>query len=596
MNLHSNSFTKHESIVNDNNDNSNNNSNAINNVSQTKQQQMKTERIMIGGASFLKKNQGFVQNNNNTNTNSSSNNNNNASKVIENSHNNHNNNNVSNSINYYLHNQWLNSFSSSNTSSSSNINNQHNHNHNIMTLTSPNQNIPPTTTTTTPNKPSQIYFKNINTTLPIPKQPSKRYPNPSTIPSSSINSESKLEKLSIHEISQQLPQIARKQIGCRFLQKLLTQPTTPNTPPNSFANDYFFPNLPPHKIIDLSKDFFANYFIQKLIQHLNLQNLTSITSILLSDFLNLSTNPHGTRVIQKLNQIISPHSTLLNQFTNTFSKHIHQLFNDQHGTFILINYVYNVSFPENNFVFSFLSQSIKEAATSSYSCCTLQKCVDIANPQQQETLLINIAEHTHELITNQYGNYVLQFVLSKRNTSVNEVIVDNILKKIIDYAKQKYSSNVIEKCFEYCEHGLRCKIVNAIKTYESIVTLLFDMYGNYVLQKAITYADDEQSKSYFIGIIIKEINKLQEFEFGQKLITKLILTFPELRHAIKKNHKVFNVNIVAICNQIESLTTTGTMDTTMNNMNNMNMNISNNEKFNINMMMNNYNSINNGYI
>ena len=593
MNLHSNSFTKHGSIVNDNNSN---NSNTINNVSQTKQQhQMKTERMIIGGASFLKKNQGFVQNNNNTNTNSSSNNNNNALKVIESSHitnNNHNNNNVSNSINYYLQNQWLNSFSSSNTSSTSNIN-QHNHNHNIMTLTSPNQNITTTINTTTntnpPNKPSQIYFKNINTTLPIPKQPPKRYPNPSTIPSSSINSESKLEKLSIHEISQQLPQIARKQIGCRFLQKLLTQSTTPNTPSNSFANDYFFPNLPPHKIIDLSKDFFANYFIQKLIQYLNLQNLTSITSILLSDFLNLSTNPHGTRVIQKLNHVISPHSTLLTQFTNTFSKHIHQLFNDQHGTFILINYVYNVSFPENNFVFSFLSQSIKEAATSSYSCCTLQKCVDIANPQQQETLLISIAEHTHELITNQYGNYVLQFVLSKRNTSVNEIIVDNILTKIIDYAKQKYSSNVIEKCFEYCEHGLRCKIVNAIKTYEHIITLLFDMYGNYVLQKAIAYANDEESKSYFIGIIIKEINKLQEFEFGQKLITKLILTFPELRHAIKKNHKEFNVNIVAICNQIESLTLN---QTTMD----MNMNISNNERFDINMKMNNYNSINNGYI
>ena len=556
----------------------------------------------MGGASFLKKNQGFVQNNNNNNNNnSSSNNNNNTSKVIENSHiTNNNHNNVSNSINYYLQNQWLNSFSSSNTSSSSNINNQHNHNHNIMTLTSPNQNITTTTTTTTnttnTNKPSQIYFKNINTNLPIPKQPPKRYPNPSTIPSSSINSESKLEKLSIHEISQQLPQIARKQIGCRFLQKLLTQPTTPNTPPNSFANDYFFPNLPPHKIIDLSKDFFANYFIQKLLQYLNLQNLTAITSILLSDFLSLSTNPHGTRVIQKLNQVISPHSTLLTQFTNTFSKHIHHLFNDQHGTFILINYVYSVSFPDNNFVFSFLAQSIKEAATSSYSCCTLQKCVDIANPQQQETLLINIAEHTHELITNQYGNYVLQFVLSKRNTSVNGVIVDNILKKIIDYAKQKYSSNVIEKCFEYCEHGLRCKIVNAIKTYETIVTMLFDMYGNYVLQKAIAYADGE-SKGYFIGIIIKEINKLQEFEFGQKLITKLILTFPELRHAIKKNHKEFNVNIVAICNQIESLTlnqttTTGTMETTMNNIGNMN----NTERFNINMMMNNYNSINNGYI
>ena len=321
---------------------------------------------------------------------------------------------------------------------------------------------------------------------------------------------------------------------------------------NSFANEYFFPCLAPQRIIDLSKDFFANYFIQKLLQYLNFQNLTAITAVLLSDFLSLSTNPHGTRVIQKLNQLIAPHSPLLAQFTHTFAKHIHHLFNDQHGTFILINYVCSVAFPDNNFVFSFLAQSVKEAATSSYSCCTLQKCVDIANPQQQETLLIRIAEQTDALITNQYGNYVLQFVLSKRSNSVNGIIVENILKRIIDYAKQKYSSNVIEKCFEFCEQGLRNKIIAAIKTYEVIVTLLFDMYGNYVLQKAISYSDSN-SKNYFISIIIREINKLQEFEFGQKLITKLILTFPELRLAIKRNNKEFHSSIVGICNQIDSL-------------------------------------------
>ena len=550
--------------------------------------------MMMGGASFLKKNQSFGQTNN-TNSNVSSNNNNNTSslssstKTIESSHitnnNNNTNNNVSNSINYYLQNQWLNSFSSSNTSLSSSSSTNLNQ-HNIMTLTSPNQSIPNT-------KASQMYFKNIN------KPSTKRYTNSNTTASSSsINNESKLEKLSIQELSQQLPQIARKQIGCRFLQKLLTQSNS-----HSFANEHFFPHLQAHKIIDLSKDFFGNYFIQKLLPHLNIQNLTAITAVLLSDFINLSTNPHGTRVIQRLNQVISPHPTLLTQFTNTFSKHIHHLFNDQHGTFILINYVCSVAFPENNFVFSFLSQSIKEAATSSYSCCTLQKCVDIANPQQQEALLIKIAEHTHELITNQYGNYVLQFVLSKRSNSVNDVIVDNILKKIIEYAKQKYSSNVIEKCFEFCEQGLRSKIITSIRTYEVIVTLLFDMYGNYVLQKAIAYSDSE-TKSYFISIIIKEINKLHEFEFGQKLITKLILTFPELRLAIKQNNKEFNSNIVTICNQIESLTLNQSnqyvMMATMSMTNKtegteMNMSIGNNERLNM-MMMNNYNSINNGFI
>ena len=60
------------------------------------------------------------------------------------------------------------------------------------------------------------------------------------------------------------------------------------------------------------------------------------------------------------------------------------------------------------------------------------------------------------------------------------------------------------------------------------------MYGNYVLQKAILNSK-ENIKNYFLNIIVRDINNLQYLTFGQKLITKLILTFPELRLAVNFN-------------------------------------------------------------
>ena len=77
-------------------------------------------------------------------------------------------------------------------------------------------------------------------------------------------------------------------------------------------------------------------------------------------------------------------------------------------------------------------------------------------------------------------------------------------------------------------------IINKLCDENNIKELLRDMYGNYVLQKAILNSK-ENIKNYFLNIIVRDINNLQYLTFGQKLITKLILTFPELRPAVNFN-------------------------------------------------------------
>ena len=213
---------------------------------------------------------------------------------------------------------------------------------------------------------------------------------------------------------------------------------------------------------------------------------------------------------------------------------IPQLINDHNATFVLLHYASCVPYPNNEIVYQYLNKNIVEVATSPYACCTLQKSIDIANDLQRETLLNTIAEYSMYLVSNQFGNYVIQFALTKNNIKVNDKIAAGLIQNIIFFSKQKYSSNVIEKCFDYCSPKMKEVIINKLCDENNIKELLRDMYGNYVLQKAILNSK-ENIKNYFLNIIVRDINNLQYLTFGQKLITKLILTFPELRPAVNFN-------------------------------------------------------------
>lgn len=68
-----------------------------------------------------------------------------------------------------------------------------------------------------------------------------------------------------------------------------------------------------------------------------------------------------------------------------------------------------------------------------------------------------------------FANYVVQYVLKLRIESINKQISQRILSDYVYFSKQKFSSNVIEKCLEY----------NTDKTNQEIVrTIMIDQSSN----------------------------------------------------------------------------------------------------------------------
>ena len=62
-------------------------------------------------------------------------------------------------------------------------------------------------------------------------------------------------------------------------------------------------------------------------------------------------------------------------------------------------------------------------------------------------MLNNVIENTIIYMTDQYANYVLQFIISMNNLEINKKITDYFLHNIGILGKHKHSSNVIEKVF-----------------------------------------------------------------------------------------------------------------------------------------------------
>jgi len=527
------SFFVKDNFINKKDTNNNNNNNIIKKISNTNNfnNSINSLNILNGNVKLI------IKNNNNNNNNIDNNNNiNNIINSINNNNNNNNNNNIDNNNNNNIN----------------DINPKFNNNNNNRQTSLESNN-------------------NINN---IKNNPSSKQQNQQP-----YSSKSKYSIMSFEEILKQLFTIAKKQTGCRYLQKLITN----SSPDEDIVNKHFFPKLFPQKFLDLSNDLFGNYLIQKMIPYLNNDNLFSLTNLINKYLIKLCLNPHGTRVVQVFVEQIKSNNQLLISFTNNLIPIMPKIITDLNGSFVLIHYATVIAYPNNNIIFNFLANNIIEVSRKSYSCSALQKCIDIGNEMQKNLLLESISKNSKYLILNQFGNYVIQFVITKNIVNINDKIIEGFLDNIIFLAKQKYSSNVIEKCFDFCSQEMRNKIIDKLSDENIIKDLLKDMYGNYVLQKTLNMIFDENKKKFFINVIGSEINNLISLPFGHKLIKKLVLNFPELK-------KFVNVGFINSINYINN-----------NNINNNNFNpyLNNLTKqminLNINNFNNNINNINNYY-
>ena len=395
------------------------------------------------------------------------------------------------------------------------------------------------------------------------------------------DSSNKSKSISIDDLLNNIEKISENQSGCRLLQNKLRQNS-------DRANDFYKSTKLKNILKKMTIDSFGNYFIQKLLEYISSDLISEFfINIICPSFMEISLNPHGSRVIQKLLERIYNNQNLMKIFNECLQNTMLEIFLNQSSTHIIIKYISLIKYPNNQIIYKYIVDNIYYIATHKHSCCTLQKCLDEGNKAQRKEVLMSLANISSELFADQYGNYAIQFALSLKDEEANKIIISNYLGNFQENISNKISSNVYEKVLEYCDFNTKQYIIKSLCNFETVKKLLYDTYGNYVLQKTLLVST-EPYRSMYIKFIAPLIDNLKNMPNGLIIIHKIVSHFPELQNYVQINtNKNRNYNMYYNFNN------------NMNNINNYNiknnhMSFKNNEN-KIAFYNNNIGDINNQY-
>jgi len=87
---------------------------------------------------------------------------------------------------------------------------------------------------------------------------------------------------------------------------------------------------------------------------------------------------------------------------------------------------------------------------------------------------MTIAKHTRIFVKDPFANYVIQYVLDLKMIDVNREVGAQLLGSLLSLSREKFSSNVIEKCLEQTTNDVKALMVAEIMQADYFVEYLAD--------------------------------------------------------------------------------------------------------------------------
>lgn len=355
--------------------------------------------------------------------------------------------------------------------------------------------------------------------------------------------------------------LATDQFGCRFLQKKLESNSDIES---DLVRDLMFDQIK-GSFLNLILDPFGNYLIQKLCEFLTTAQKTFLIESIYPHVFKISINQYGTRSLQKIIDTVDNEQQIdliIRGFSQEFTSigQVVTLINDLNGNHVIQKCIFKFPSTKFGFIINAIieNDNIITISTHKHGCCVLQKLLNVCTLQQICTISWKIIQYLSGLINDQFGNYIIQFVLKINELDyylLNEMF-NKLHNELIQLSCLKFSSNVIEKFIKKLFHIIKSSIkgeflpnindnvinetMNILLTIIDSFTLnlnilIRDNYGNYALQTLLDVKNYNIMLNYSDNLLIMENNKKYlsfSNDFTNK-ISNLILLTKDLLPSIK---------------------------------------------------------------
>ncbi|KAL1583038.1 hypothetical protein WHR41_08483 [Cladosporium halotolerans] len=321
----------------------------------------------------------------------------------------------------------------------------------------------------------------------------------------------KFNNLSLDELKPEILTLCTDQHGCRFLQRKLDERDEETV-------RMIFEEVHP-SIVKLMTDPFGNYLCQKLLENCNDEQRTVLIGNCMSSMTQIALNQHGTRALQKMIEYVStPQQTQM--IIDAMRYDVVQLIQDLNGNHVIQKCLNHLSSADAQFIFDAVGVHCVPVGTHRHGCCVLQRCVDHASGAQKTELVRQISDHAFHLVQDPFGNYVVQYILDLNDQRFIEPLCKHFKGIVVQLSKQKFSSNVIEKCIRVAGDESRRALIQEITPAQELEKLLRDSFANYVVQTAFDYADDDQ-KAVLAANLRPILPTIRHTPYGRRLQSKI---------------------------------------------------------------------------
>ncbi|KAL2342106.1 hypothetical protein Fmac_010046 [Flemingia macrophylla] len=312
--------------------------------------------------------------------------------------------------------------------------------------------------------------------------------------------------------------IAKDQHGCRFLQRMFDEGTREDV-------QVIFNEIIDH-VVELMINPFGNYLMQKLLDVCDEEQRMQIILLVTQEpgqLVRISLNTHGTRVVQKLIETLKTRQQI-SLVVSALEPGFLALIKDLNGNHVVQHCLQCLRNEDNKFIFVAAAKYCVDIATHQHGCCVLQRCIGHSSGEYREELVAEISNNALLLAQDQYGNYVVQFILDLRIPSATATLSSQFLGKYVYLSMQKFSSHVVEKCLALFNNENRSRVIHELLSTPHFEQLLQDPHANYVVQSALRHSEGHVHNLLVEAIEAhKAISRNSPYSkkiFSQKLLRK----------------------------------------------------------------------------
>ena len=318
--------------------------------------------------------------------------------------------------------------------------------------------------------------------------------------------------VTIPDLLGQIYGLCKDQHGCRFLQKKLEER-------NDQDVQIIFDEVKTH-FHELMTDPFGNYLCQRLLEYTNDEQRTFLVENAMSEMAQIALNQHGTRALQKMIESISTEEQT-QLVIQALRYDVVQLIQDLNGNHVIQKCLNHLSPHDAQFIFDAVGANCVTVGTHRHGCCVLQRCVDHAANLQKGALVDQIIANAFSLVQDPFGNYVVQYILDLSEPCFTEPLCRSFAGNVGFLSKQKFSSNVIEKCIRCAGAETKRILISEIAPPFELEKLLRDSFANYVVQTAIDFADEE-TKAVLIENLRPILPNIRHTPYGRRITSKIL--------------------------------------------------------------------------